>query len=36
MIGSAAILPDDGAMHGQAGRAVPEQGGLALIGDADG
>ena len=33
--GGAAILPDDGAVDGAAGGAVPHHGGLALIGDAD-
>ncbi len=32
----AAVLPDDGAVHGLTGDAVPHHGGLALIGDADG
>ena len=32
----APVLPDDGAVHGTAAGAVPQQGGLALIGDADG
>ncbi len=32
----APVLPDDGAMYGAAGRAVPQQRGLALVGDADG
>ena len=34
-IGGAAVLPDDGAVDGLAGGAVPEHGGLALVGDAD-
>ena len=34
-IGGAAILPDDGAVHGLSGGAVPHHGGLALVGDAD-
>ncbi len=34
-IGGAAVLPDDGAMHGSAGCALPQQRRLALIGDAD-
>ena len=34
--GGAAVLPDDGVMDGLAGSAVPDDGGLALIGDADG
>ena len=34
-VGGAAILPDDGVMNGLAGRAVPDEGGLALIGDAE-
>src|SRR5690606_19485134 len=32
----AAILPDDGAVDGLAGLAVPDDHGLALVGDADG
>src|SRR5262249_17823493 len=36
MIGGAAVLPDDGPMHGPASAAIPQHGGLALIGDADG
>ena len=32
----APVLPDDGAMHRAPGGAVPQQRGLALIGDADG
>ncbi len=32
----AAILPDDGIVDGRAGAPIPENGGLALIGDADG
>ncbi len=35
-IGGAAVLPDDRAVHGLAGRAVPQHHGLALVGDADG
>ena len=35
-VGGAAVLPDDGAVHGRAGGAVPHHGGLALVGDADG
>ncbi len=35
-VGGAAVLPDDGAVHGLAGRAVPHHRGLALVGDADG
>ena len=34
-IGGAAVLPDDGAVNGCAGGAVPHHGGLALVGDAD-
>src|SRR5690606_13687477 len=34
--GRASVLPDDGAMHGGAGLAVPEDRRLALVGDADG
>ena len=34
-LGGAAILPDDRAMDGAAGAAVPNDRGLALIGDAD-
>ena len=34
-VGGAAVLPDDGAMHGLPGGAVPHDGGLALVGDAD-
>jgi hypothetical protein len=32
----AGVLPDDGASGGQAGEAVPQDGGLALVGDAGG
>ena len=32
----AAALPDDGVIHRFAGAAVPEDGGLPLVGDADG
>src|SRR5439155_6884640 len=32
----AATLPDDGAVHGAARRALPQHRGLALVGDADG
>jgi hypothetical protein len=35
-IGGAAILPDDGTVDRPAGVALPDQRGLALIGDADG
>jgi len=35
MLGGATVLPDDGAMHAVTARAVPEQHGLALVGDAD-
>ena len=34
--GGAAILPDDGVVDGLAGGAVPDDGGFALVGDADG
>ena len=34
-VGGAAVLPDDGALDGLAGGAVPQDGGLALVGDAD-
>ena len=34
-IGGATVLPDDGAMQRAAGRPLPQQRGLALIGDAD-
>ena len=34
--GGAAALPDDGVIGRLAGRAVPQQDGLALVGDADG
>ena len=34
-IGGAAILPDDGVANGPTGGALPDQGGLALIGDAE-
>ena len=35
-IGGAAILPDDGVVDRLAGVAIPEDGGFALVGDADG
>ena len=35
-LGGAPVLPDDGAMDGLAGAAIPDQAGLALVGDADG
>ena len=35
-IGGAAILPHDGTVNGFVGAAIPEQRGLALVGDADG
>ena len=35
-IGGAPVLPDDGIVDGLAGGAVPDDGGLALVGDADG
>src|SRR5690606_17347665 len=34
-VGGAAVLPDDGAMDRAAGLAVPDDGGFALVGDAD-
>ena len=34
--GGAAVLPDDGVVDRLAGGAVPDQRGLALVGDADG
>ena len=34
-VGGAAVLPDDGAVHGLPRRAVPHHRGLALVGDAD-
>ena len=34
--GGAAVLPDDGVIDGFAGGAVPDDGCLALVGDADG
>ena len=34
--GAAAVLPDDGVVDRLAGGAVPDEGGLALVGDADG
>ncbi len=34
--GGAAVLPDDGAVDGVAGFSVPEKGGFALVGEADG
>ena len=34
--GGAAVLPDDGAVERPAGATVPEQRGLALVGEADG
>ena len=34
-VGGAAVLPDDGAVHGLPRGAVPHHGGLALVGDAD-
>ena len=36
ILSGAAVLPHDGVMDGFAGLAIPEEGGLALIGDADG
>ncbi len=35
-VGGAPVLPDDGAVDRLAGRAVPDDRGLALVGDADG
>ena len=35
-VGGAAALPDDGIVDGLAGLLVPDDGGLALVGDADG
>ena len=35
-IGGAAVLPDDGVVDRVAGGAVPDEGGFALVGDADG
>jgi len=35
-LGGAAVLPDDGAVNRLAGLAVPNDHGLALVGDADG
>src|SRR5690606_224666 len=32
----AGVLPDDGVVHRLTGRPVPQQGGLALVGDANG
>jgi hypothetical protein len=34
--GGAAVLPDDGRVDGFAGLAIPQHGGFALVGDADG
>ena len=34
--GGAAVLPDDGVADRLAGLAVPDDGGFALVGDADG
>ena len=34
-VGCAAVLPDDGAVHGLSRRAVPHHCGFALVGDAD-
>ena len=36
VVGGAAVLPDDGRMDRCAGRGIPDDGGLALVGDADG
>ena len=36
VVGGAAVLPDDRAVDRLAGRAVPDDGRLALVGDADG
>src|SRR6185436_1383547 len=35
-VGRTAALPDDGGGDGRTGPAVPDDGGLALVGDADG
>src|SRR5262249_38046841 len=35
-VGRAPVLPDDRTMNGPTGRAVPHDGGLALVRDADG
>ncbi len=35
-VGDARVLPDDGVVDGLAGFAVPDYGGFALVGDADG
>jgi hypothetical protein len=35
-VGSAAVLPDQRVVYGHAGFAVPQEGGFALVGDADG
>ncbi len=35
-LGGAAILPDDGAIDGLAGFPIPDDGGFALVGNADG
>ncbi len=35
-VGGAAVLPDDGAVNGLAGDAVPHHRGFALVGDTDG
>ena len=34
-VGGAAVLPDDGVVDRLAGLAIPDDGGLALVGDAD-
>ena len=36
VLGGAPVLPDDGAVNGLPGMAIPDHGRLALIGDADG
>ncbi|MNT58838.1 hypothetical protein D3C72_1963020 [compost metagenome] len=36
VVGGAPVLPDDGRMDRRAGGGIPDQGGLALVGDADG
>ncbi|MCY1346655.1 hypothetical protein D9M69_327470 [compost metagenome] len=36
IVRGAAVLPDDGRVDGRAGQRIPDQGGLALVGDADG
>ena len=36
VLGGAPVLPDDGAIHRLAGAPVPDDGGLALVGDSNG